>query len=92
MHDYLNGVKMKTLFKHKAEVRGGVGVTHPHRCVALLAYPGCPEGQVTHLVYLPRDKSVLSASRDNTIVVSDEADPDTGTMLKEMRVRHSNRT
>lgn len=44
-------------------------------------------GEVTKLIYCERDKTVISASRDLTIVVSDEMHPDRGNLLKEIKVR-----
>ena len=43
-------------------------------------------GEVTKLIYCERDKTVISASRDLTIVVSDEMHPDRGNLLKEIKV------
>ena len=75
--------------RRRGEYGGGPATLLWWLCRITHTHTGWFGSQVTKLKYCARDKTVISASRDLTIVVSDESLADKGALLKEIKGGHT---
>ena len=75
--------------RRRGEYGGGSATLLWWLCRITHTHTGWFGSQVTKLKYCARDKTVISASRDLTIVVSDESLADKGALLKEIKGGHT---